>query len=103
MYRYCFHFITVVGFLAATLLFGLPLAQAQNLEIWNKPCQKLLKQYKSAPGHKAFAVSYLSSGSGGGQACGAAWGAGSKAQAEAAAVKSCKSNVAGKCGVNRSE
>jgi hypothetical protein len=78
-------------------------AQAQSLESWNQPCRKLLKEYKTKPGHKAFAVSYLSSGSGGGQSCGAAWGAGTKQQAEAQAIKSCAGNVAGKCGINRSE
>ncbi len=78
-------------------------AQAQSLESWNRPCQKLLKDYKTKPGHKAFAVSYLSSGSGGGQSCGAAWGAGTKQQAESQAIKSCAGNVAGKCGINRSE
>jgi len=87
-----------VVFLSATLP-----ARGQSPEIWNKPCQKLLKSYETKPAHKAFAISYLSSGSGGGQSCGAAWGASSKKAAEAAAIKQCKSNVAGSCGISRSE
>ena len=92
-----------VCMLGAILLFTALPARGQSIEIWNMPCQKLLKSYKTKPAHKAFAVSYLSSGSGGGQSCGAAWGASSKKAAEGAAIKQCKSNVAGSCGINRSE
>ena len=99
-YRLC---LTLAACFALSLAVSSPPSQAQSLEMWNTPCQKLLKQYKAAPGHKAFAVSYMASGSGGGQSCGAAWGASSKKTAEAAAIKQCKSNVAGSCGINRSE
>ena len=64
-------------------------ANAQSLETWNTACQKFLREYTQKPPHKAFAVSYLNSGSGGGQSCGAAWGASSKAQAEAQTIESC--------------
>lgn len=95
--------VTIAACLAICLAVAPRPLHAQGIEIWNTNCQKLLKQYKTAPRHKAFAVSYLSSGSGGGQSCGAAWGASSKQQAEAAALKQCKRYVAGSCGVNRSE
>lgn len=94
---------TSVYLLCPELFFVNSSAHAQSLETWNRPCQKLLREYKTKPRHKAFAVSYIASGSGGGQSCGAAWGAATKAQAEAQAVKSCAGNVAGKCGINRSE
>lgn len=95
--------ICVVSVLGMGVVAAPTLTYGQALETWNQPCQKLLKQYKSAPGHKAFSVSNISSGSGGGQSCGAAWGARSKKEAEAAAIKQCRMNVAGSCGINRSE
>lgn len=101
--RHCTIFTAALGSVLLGLAAAGPPATAQGVELWNQPCQKLLKQYAGKPPHKAFAVSYLASGSGSGQSCGASWGARSKAQAEAAAIKSCKSNVAGACGVMRSE
>jgi hypothetical protein len=77
-------------------------AKAQGIEFWNTECKKLLKQYKSKPGHKAFAASNPNTGSGN-QACGISWGAGSKKEAEETAVKACKSQRSGTCWVTRSE
>jgi hypothetical protein len=79
-------------------------ASAQGVESWNKECRKLLKQYPSKPRHKAFATSNPNSGSGSGQACGMAWSAGSKKQAETDAIKVCMSERhTGTCWVTRSE
>ncbi len=78
-------------------------AAAQGVEFWNQQCKKLLKDYAKKPRHKAFAVSNSNSGGGGAQACGMAWSAGSKKQAEAEALKVCRSQRAGSCWVNRSE
>jgi len=38
-----------------------------------------------------------------GQACGIAWGAGSKKQAEESAIKVCRSQKSGNCWVTRSD
>ena len=54
-------------------------------------------------GFKAFAATNLGAGSHQSQACGIAWGAGSKKQAEESAIKVCRSQKSGNCWVTRSE
>ena len=56
----------------------------------NKPCQRLYSDWKKKSGHKAFSVT-PSTGVGM-QACGAVWGASSKAVAEKEAIKACRRN-----------
>lgn len=97
--------VLFASLLMAALALGLPHppAAAQGVEFWNKECRKLLKQYEGKPRHKAFASSNMGSGGRQAQACGAAWSAGSKQQAEDAAVKVCRSQKSGNCWVTRSE
>ncbi len=97
--------LLLAGLVAAGLALGLPQAPAaaQGVEFWNRECRKLLKQYEGKPRHKAFASSNMGSGGRHAQACGAAWSAGSKKQAEDAAVKVCRSQKSGNCWVTRSE
>ena len=99
------HPVLLASLLTAALALGLPHppAAAQGVEFWNKECRKLLKQYDGKPRHKAFASSNMGSGGRQAQACGVAWSAGSKKQAEDTAVKVCRSQKSGNCWVTRSE
>ena len=97
--------VLFASLLTAALALGLPHppAAAQGVEFWNKECRKLLKQYDGKPRHKAFAASNMGAGGRQGQACGIAWGAGSKKQAEEFAIKVCRSQKSGNCWVTRSD
>jgi hypothetical protein len=74
-----------------------------GIHVQNKPCQRLYKEWKKKPSHKAFAVSQ--SIGVGMQGCGAAWGAPSKAIAEGNAIKSCRQAkaMAATCAVMESQ
>lgn len=103
--------------LAVALLLGchalaIPPAHAQ-VESWNDPCKRLLKEYKQRPAPKAFALT-TKLGNDTSQYCGAAWGAASKQDAEAQAKSTCMTKSIGRsgntsvplpanCGVVRSE
>ena len=98
--------IALVFFLILPLieLFSAP-ASAQGIEMWNKPCLKLYKTWKSLAKHKAFVVSNSIAGGGDGQSCAYSYRASTKAAAENAAIKSCESEKhgSGRCYVMRSE
>jgi hypothetical protein len=80
-------------FLVAAVLALLPetLVADAAAGINNAPCRKSYTQWKTKPGHKAFAVSQSS---GSVQACGFAWSAPSRAVAEKAALESCRAQKA---------
>jgi hypothetical protein len=103
--RFAGFFVASLTAILCSTLYGLrptPAVAQGGLEMWNKECKKLLKQYAEKPRHKAFAVSTASS-SRAKQSCGVAWGATSKKQAEVDAVRLCNSERAGACWVVRSE
>jgi hypothetical protein len=80
-------------------------ASAQGIEVWNKPCLKAYKKWKSEAKHKAFVVSNSSAGGGLGQSCAETHAASTKAGAERAAIKSCETEKhgSGRCYVMKSE
>jgi hypothetical protein len=90
---------SIVFFLAAV---PVDLGLAQQIPHWHKECRNGLKQFKTKPKHKAFAVTSMSQSGVSGIACGSAWGYPSKAAAEAAAIRACEKN-ARPCSVTRSE
>lgn len=89
-------FVLAVSSLASFHVSEIRSAQAEAIQAWNDPCQRLLKDYRQRSGHKAFALTVNSAGNGLSQFCGAAWGVASKQKAESQAIKSCKSEKTGK-------
>jgi hypothetical protein len=69
--------------------FNLPAsdAQAQGIASQARKCQKFYAQWKTKPGHKAFAVSASTGATH--QLCNAVWAAPSKAIAEREVLKRC--------------
>jgi hypothetical protein len=77
----------------ATTLFALsPVTIVDEAEaginVQNKQCQRLYAQWKTKPGHRAFAVSQSAGVAV--QGCGGVWNAPSKAAAEQEAIKACR-------------
>ena len=75
-----------LGLAPAPTFYGTTEARAQSIPYWAKDCQKLYTEYKSQPGHKAFAVFADQSAESG---CAYAYRAGSKLQAEKQAIQQC--------------
>ena len=88
------------------VVFGAVPSSAQGIEMWNKPCLKAYKKWKTLTNHKAFAISNSSAGAGLGQSCAYTYSSPSKGAAKAAAIKSCEKEKryrSGRCYVMKSE
>ncbi len=96
----------VIAVMSPLIAFEAVPTSAQGIEMWNKPCLKEYKKWKTLAKHKAFAVSNSNAGGGTGQSCGYSYDYPTKAGAEVGAKESCekeKSFRSGRCYVTKSE
>jgi hypothetical protein len=78
---------TIGLILAAVLVVGISTEIVASPPAWHKPCVRAFKEYSNKPSHKAFAMSPVRTSIK--VYCGMAWNEGTKAAAEAEAMKQC--------------